>query len=179
MVRIETERLIIRDNIESDLDDHHRLISDQEIMSYLSDIHTHSLEESKKNLKFSIEESQKKDARSCYFFAMIDKKDNTYIGAIGLTLLDQNETGGNAELGYFILKEFWNKGYTTEAAKAVISFGFNKLKIHKITTGCTLENTRSEHIMKKLGMEKEAHLKKHICHNNEWKDRVEYALFKE
>lgn len=178
MVRIETERLMIRDNIESDLQDHHRVMSDPEIMTYINDIQTHSFEASKENLAFSIEESKKEDDRTCYFFAMVDKKDETYIGAIGLTILGRGATGGNGELGYFILKEFWGGGYTTEAAKAVIEYGFNDLNLHKISTGCVMENSGSEKIMKKLGMVKEAHLEKHVYHDDQWKDRVEYALFK-
>ena len=50
--------------------------------------------------------------------------------------------------------------------------------MHKITTGCIAENVNSERIMKKLGMLKEGHLKQHVLHKNIWKDRVEYALFK-
>jgi len=172
-----TERLIIRDNIESDLEEHHRLMSDPEIMSYISDIQTHSYEESKKNLAFSIEESQSNE-RTCYFFAIINKNTSEYIGATGITVLEKNDTGCNVELGYFILKEHWGKGYTTEAAQAVIDFAFNQLKVHKISTGCVYENSGSENIMKKLGMTKEAHLTKHVLHKDQWKDRVEYALFR-
>lgn len=178
MVRIETERLIIRDHIKDDLFKHHLLMSDPEIMTFIEDIQTHSLEASEDNLKFSIEESKKGDQRRCYFFAIIEKETNSLVGSTGFTILDKNETGGNAELGYFILKEFWGKGYTTEAARAVIDFGFNTLNLHKMTTGCILENVNSEKIMIKLGFTKEAHLVKHVLHKNIWKDRVEYALFK-
>lgn len=178
-MKIETSRLTIRDNIKSDLDEHHRLMSDSEIMSYIKDIQTYSLEESKENLDFSIKESQRGNDRKCYFFAIVDRITDMYIGSIGFTILEKNECGGNAELGYFILKEHWNKGYTTEAAEAVVKFAFEKVKLHKISTGCILENSNSEKIMNKLGMVKEAHLKLHVLHNGKWKDRVEYATFNE
>lgn len=177
MVRIVTDRLIIRDNLDEDLSEHHRLMSNPELMTYITDIMTYSIEESKENLRFSIEESKKGNDRKCYFFAIVNKENNGFIGAIGFTVTEKNIDGGNAELGYFILKEYWNKGYTTEAARAVIDFAFKTVGLHKISTGCTLENEKSENIMKKLDMIKEAHFKSHVYHNGSWKDRVEYALF--
>lgn len=177
MIELITNRLIIRDHIMEDLKTHHQLMSDPEIMTYLEDIQTHSIEESKKNLLFSIEES-KKEERKCYFFAMIEKESHHHVGSIGFTIFEKNETGGNCEIGYFLLKEFWHMGYTTEAAQAVIDFAFDTLNMHKIIAGCIAENVRSERIMKKLGMVKEGHLKQHVLHKNIWKDRVEYALFK-
>lgn len=177
MIRLETERLIIRDHVMEDLKDHHRLMSDIEVMSYIQDIMTHSLEESKENLQFSIMESKQVN-RKCYFFAILEKESEKFVGSIGFTILDRSEGAGNAELGYFILRDFWGKGYTTEAAKAVIELGFETVQLHKITSGCNAENIGSENIMIKLGMEKEAHLKKHVLHNGEWKDRVTYGLLK-
>lgn len=172
-IKIETDRLIIRDHMESDLIHHHQLMSDPEIMYYIQDIQTDSLESSRENLYFAIEASRL-HPRKHYFFA-ITLKDNTYVGSIGFTVIDQNIYGGNVELGYFILKEHWQKGYTFEAAKAVIAFVF-ELGFHKVTTGCILENSNSENIMKKLKMTKESHLRKHVFHNNTWKDRVTYGL---
>jgi ribosomal-protein-alanine N-acetyltransferase len=178
MIRIETERLIIRDNIMDDLEGHHKLMSDPNLMTYIQDIQTHSLEESKKNLAHSVKESKSLN-RTCYFFAIEEKEGHNYVGAIGFTVLERTETNGNAELGYFILKDYWSKGYTTEACKAVIDYAFNSVNLHKISTGCNAENVSSEKIMIKLGMTKEAHLKQHVLHNGQWKDRVEYGLFRE
>lgn len=173
---METQRLIIRENRWSDLKNHHRLMSDAQVMYYIQDIQTHSLEESRDNLAFSIEEAKNKN-RQCYFFAMT-LKDDTYIGQIGFTILEQNKSGGVAELGYFILKEHWHHGYVTEACKAVIDFAFEKIGLHKITTGCIYDNYRSEGIMKKLGMVKEGHLKAHVLLDDKWVDRVNYGCFK-
>ncbi|MBN2795322.1 MAG: GNAT family N-acetyltransferase [Clostridia bacterium] len=174
-ISIETERLIIRDHVPSDLQYHHQLMSNPEIMYYIQDIQTNSLEASKKNLKFAITES-KVLPRKYYFFA-ITLKDHTYVGSIGFTVIEENTLGGNVELGYFILKDYWGKGYTFEAAKGVIAFAF-KQGFHKITTGCISENQGSENIMRKLKMTKESHLRQHVFHDNQWKDRVTYGLLR-
>ena len=55
---------------------------------------------------------------------IIKKETEDYVGAVGFTILEKNDFGGNAELGYFILKDFWGKGYATEAAQRVIDFAF-------------------------------------------------------
>lgn len=177
MIRLETDRLVIRDHIESDLDNHHSLISDIEVMTYLQDIKTNSLEQSKENLTFSINESQSSE-RKCYFFLVELKGTFEFVGSIGFTITAQNELGGTAEMGYFILKKHWGNGYVTEAAKVVLDFAFKELSLHKIYSGCNAGNIASENIMKKLGMEKEGHLKSHVLHNGIWNDRVLYGKFK-
>lgn len=175
MFQLETERLIIRDNILEDLEAHHMLMSNPEVMSYIQDIQTHSYEASKANLMFSIEAS-KKVPRIFYFFAMIHKETKEHIGSVGMTILEKGDSG-NAELGYFIHKKYWGHGYTSEAAKAVIDYAFDELGIYKITTGCVYENHRSEKIMKKLGMFKESHLYHHTYHEGRWKERVTYGHY--
>lgn len=172
----ETNRLIIREHELSDLPHHHQLMSDPDIMTYIQDIQTHSYDESKDNLEFAIKAALVND-RKYYFFAMT-LKDNTYVGSIGFTVLESNTSGGNVEMGYFILKKHWGKGLTTEACKAVISYAF-KLGFHKIRTGCMAENRKSEAIMKKLNMTKEGYLRQHVLHDGIWKDRVVYGLLKE
>ncbi|MGB3367510.1 MAG: GNAT family protein [Acidaminobacteraceae bacterium] len=177
MIRLESERLIIRDHIESDLENHHSLISDIEVMTYIQDIMTNSLDQSKENLEFSIKESRSSDRR-CYFFLVELKKTKEFVGSIGFTITEQNKFGGLAEIGYFILKKHWGNGYVTEAARLVIDYIFNEMNLHKIYSGCNVDNIASENIMKKLGMKKEGHLKSHICHNGMWKDRVLYGKIK-
>lgn len=177
MIKIETNRLIIRDHVSSDLDNHHALISDGEIMTYIEDIKTNSLKESEENLQFSIEES-KKDDRKCYFFLVELKDTLEFVGSIGFTIIEKNASGGVAEMGYFIVKRHWGNGYVTEASKAVVDYAFDVLDLHKISAGCNAKNNASEKIMIKLGMEKEAHFKRHVLHNGLWCDRLVYAKIK-
>jgi len=174
MVKLESERLYIRDLKMEDLDDHHRLISDPDVMHYIRDIQTHSLDESKDNLIFSIVESKKKE-RVYYFFGMYLKDTDEHIGSIGFTVLEKGDSG-NVELGYFIHKEYWRKGYTYEASEVVVKYAFD-LGFQKITTGCVYNNVNSESIMKKLGMYKEGHLYRHTFINGKWYDRVIYGLY--
>jgi hypothetical protein len=71
MVKLETERLIIRDNIGEDLNDLHSLMSDKEVNKYDSDFYSDSLDSTKNRLKVSIEEAKKIDRRK-FWFAIIE-----------------------------------------------------------------------------------------------------------
>lgn len=170
-----TNRLQIRAFKEEDLMEHHALISNDEVMKYIHDIQTHSLEESRANLRFAITEL-KKDKPQCYFFGIFHKETHEHIGSIGFSLepLSERKSG---ELGYFIHKKHWGNGYTTEAVQGILSYAFDTLNLHKMITGCALINKASEHIMKKLGMIKEGHLFHHASFNGQSTDRVVYGMF--
>jgi ribosomal-protein-alanine N-acetyltransferase len=178
MVLIESERLIIRDFIESDLHELFQLISDDTNMKYLPEIKVKTLSEAKINLNESIDES-KKEERMKWFFAMIDKNSKSLIGSIGYTVEQSIETQKLVNLGYFTKKEYWGKGYTSEACTALIKYAFTQDTVIKIETGCLKENKASEKVMINAGLQKEGELLKHQIHENTWKDRLIYGLTRE
>ena len=177
VIYLETKHLLIRDHIADDLQPFHALVSDKEVMRYLPDIYCASIEGSERNLQTSIAEIHAAH-RTKYFFAILERKSEQFVGAIGLLLRPEPKQNSRGNLGYFINKPFWGKGYTTEAAKAVLHFAFEDLGLHKVTTGCLRENAGSEAVMKKCGMIKEAELVQHSYHEGQWKDRVMYRLLK-
>ncbi|MGX5684869.1 GNAT family N-acetyltransferase [Chryseobacterium cucumeris] len=109
-----------------------------------------------------------------YTFAIRNKEDQI-IGAIGLHDRDDDK----AELGYWIGIPYWNKGYVTEAAKAIIDFGFNELKLNKIFATHFPHNPASGRIMEKVGMEQEAVLIKEVKKDGEYFDLVRYCILKD
>lgn len=177
MCRIETDRLMIRDHVAEDQAPLQRLLMDEHAMRYLPDTRCRTVDDVRKNLATAVQEARHPH-RTKYFFAIEKKEDCQYIGEIGFTILRAETTGGIANLGYFILPEHWGYGYVTEAASAVLNFAFQRLNLHKITTGCLAENVASERVMIKCGMVKEAEYKAHVFHENTWKDRVEYRLLR-
>jgi [ribosomal protein S5]-alanine N-acetyltransferase len=97
------------------------------------------------------------------------------IGCIGLTLKPDIE---NAELGYWIGEDHWNKGYATEAARAVIKYGFDALGLHKIYANYFSTNEASGKVMKKAGMIREGYLNEHVRHWGVYKDLYVYGIVK-
>ena len=69
------------------------------------------------------------------------------IGVVGLTPDKHSE----AELGYWFSRSYWGHGIVTEAAAAVVSYGFEHLKLSTITSGFFVENPASGRVLRKLG----------------------------
>ena len=82
-------------------------------------------------------------------FAIVINANQQLCGAIGLGIDPENE---QAEIGYWIGKPYWNQGYCTEAAQAVVQYGFATLKLHRICADHFQSNPASGRVMKKIGM---------------------------
>ena len=178
MISLKTERLLICDHKPEDLEHMHPLMSDPVAMYYLEDIWTYDIEDTRRNLEAAISEATS-EKRVKYFFSMIEIKSNRYMGEIGFTTRLDTPEGKVVNLGYFILPEFWGRGFTTEAASEVIRYAFEEAGVVKIETGCIKDNAASEKVMQKLGMIKEAEFRNYVWHDNRLKDRVEYRLLKD
>jgi [ribosomal protein S5]-alanine N-acetyltransferase len=80
-------------------------------------------------------------------------------GEVGLFI---KEAHNHAELGYWIGVPFWGKGYATEAARAAVAFGFEKLRLHRIHAHYFAGNTASKRVLEKIGMRREGRSREHI-----------------
>ena len=178
MIQLETERLIIRDPLLSDLNDWHRLLSDPDTMYYLQDIKTRSLYESRENLEAAVNDVQNPN-RTKYFFTIEGKKPRKFIGSVGYTVTDTTPLGKSVWAGYFILPEYHGKGYMTEAFQEVIRFAFENNDVYRISTGCFSDNKASERVMQKCGLIKEDGRDTCVLHDGCMKGRVEYRLLKD
>jgi [ribosomal protein S5]-alanine N-acetyltransferase len=83
------------------------------------------------------------------------------------------------EIGWVFNPKFHNKGYASEAALAVLKFGFEKMKLHRIIATCQPQNIPSYRVMEKIGMRREGYFKKCIPNDNEWWDEFYYAILRE
>lgn len=170
--RIDTERLILSQLEEKDIPFiveflQHRIFSD--LTSNIP--YPYTEEDATFWLKMSKDAFENKTG----FTFGIRNKEGQLIGAIGLHDRDDDK----AELGYWIGIPYWNKGYVTEAAKAIVNFGFEELELNKIYATHLIHNPASGKIMEKIGMEKEALLKQHVKHDTEYFDLVMYSIFKD
>ncbi|HSR47873.1 MAG TPA: GNAT family N-acetyltransferase [Anaerolineales bacterium] len=108
-------------------------------------------------------------------FAIVLKPDLTLIGAIGLGL---DPTNRAAELGYWIGVPYWNRGYCTEAGKAVLAFGFEALDLHRIMARHMTKNPASGQVLQKLGMTYEGTQRGSILRWGSFEDAAVYAILK-
>ena len=108
-------------------------------------------------------------------FAILLRESDLLIGAIGLELDVQNQ---NAELGYWIGKPYWNQGYATEAAQAVLEYGFRKLGLHRVQARHFTKNPASGRVMQKIGMTYEGTLRQSIYRFGRFEDAALYSILR-
>ena len=146
-----TDRLILREYNDADIDDYFRLKSDKETMYYLQDIQLFSQEEA--NADFAnILADMKCEDRKFYFFHIELKETHEQVGSVGYTVVDNTPRGKIVHAGYFIYPKFWSEGYVTEAFKKVLEYAFTENDVYRVTTGCLAENIGSEKVMIKCGL---------------------------
>lgn len=93
-------------------------------------------------------------------FAIVLKESGKLIGSVGIISDPKREYDGARMLGYAIGEEYWGKGYMTEAAGAVIEYGFEELKLDLISAYCFPFNKRSKRVLEKHGFTYEGTLTK-------------------
>ena len=81
-----------------------------------------------------------------------------------------------ADIGYELDPHYWGRGYATEAAHAILAFGFRELALHRIWAWCIAENAASAHVLEKLGMRQEGHLRQNEWMQGRWWDTLLYAI---
>ena len=97
----------------------------------------------------------------------------TLAGAVGLTISREHD---RAELGYWVGKEFWGKGFATEAAKALLTFGFQSLGLNRINARHLTRNPASGRVLVKIGMRHEGTLRQHVKKWGVFEDAKIYGI---
>ncbi|MEG1765004.1 MAG: GNAT family N-acetyltransferase [Oscillospiraceae bacterium] len=91
-------------------------------------------------------------------FGIILRDTGKLIGSVGIIDDQKRENDEARMLGYSIGEAYWGQGYMTEAARALITYGFDELKLALISAYCYPHNTRSKSVLKKLGFQYEGTL---------------------
>ncbi len=112
---------------------------------------------------------------SRYAFAIYNIETDEFIGGVSLGI---DKANNKAELGYWIGKSFRNNGFASEAAKRVIQYGFEELKLNKILATHFLFNPASGRVLQKIGMQKEGELRENYLKNNKYEDVALYSILK-
>lgn len=97
------------------------------------------------------------------------------LGALGLKAEQAHE---RAELGYWVGVPYWRQGFCTEAARAVLDFGFRDMRLNRIHAHHFVDNPGSGGVLRRIGMRYEGRLRQHIRKEGEWKDLDAYALLR-
>lgn len=173
---LETRRLILRDHTPEDLASHFALLGDETAMYYLPEVQADTLAQARENLLFSMAEIDRPDR--AHVFLRVETKDGRHVGEVGYTLDSAYPMGKKVDLGYFSRSEMWGNGYVPEAARALLSYAFMRDNVYRVSCGCCADNARSERVMQKLGMTREAYFKQYVYLRGQLRDRAVYRLLK-
>ncbi|MCK3685411.1 GNAT family N-acetyltransferase [Maribellus sp. YY47] len=146
-MQIETERLLIREMIASDLEHLLKIYGTPVNMKFIPN----------SNCDWSLDKLREKyEKANCNYslgfgiFTVVDKQTKAIIGEAGL--FNSFQDLKHLELGYILDKKFWGLGYGTEVCNALINYGFEKLKLEKLTARMIAANTASARLAEKCGM---------------------------
>lgn len=101
--------------------------------------------------------------------------DDTPVGAIGIALRSDPPHG---DIGYWIGPAYWNHGYATEATRAVIVYGFDRLHLPRIQASCFVGNDASARVLLKAGMVEEGTIRNHIVKDGVPRDVQMFSITK-
>ncbi len=107
-------------------------------------------------------------------FAVCLRDEPLLIGTVSLTV---NRARNSAELGYWIGAPFWNQGYCTEAAEALVRYGFDVLRCHRIHARRLESNVPSGRVLEKLGMRREGQRVETVPKTGARRTLILYGLF--
>ena len=149
---LETDRLIFRSIRASDVYDIYEYSSNPKTSQYLLWEPHESIEFTKRFIDIIL---AKYKSGEFHDWAIVCKENKKMIGTCGFTRMD--ELNRVAEIGYVLNPDYWGNGFATEAAKRVMEFAFEELKVNRVEARFMFGNEASLKVMHKIGMKFEGY----------------------
>jgi RimJ/RimL family protein N-acetyltransferase len=126
---------------------------------------------------------QREAPRRRFQLAVVLRETGRLIGSCGLRQRPQLDFGhaepSEGDIGYEVDADLWGRGYASEAAEAMLRFGFDELGLHRVWSFCLAENQASARVLEKLGMRLEGRLVRQERMRGAWWDALVYAILEE
>lgn len=167
-----TERLLLRDFVESDWQ---AMLAYQQDPLYLryNEWTSRTADEVRAFLQMFLDH-QKQQPRIKFQFAVTLKSTGELIGNYGVRRDSPDSREG--DMGYELDPKHWGNGYATEAARAVLDFGFSHMHVERLSAWCIADNVGSARVLEKLWMRQENRLRDHEYFKGRWWDMLCYAI---
>jgi [ribosomal protein S5]-alanine N-acetyltransferase len=171
-VELTTDRLILRDFVEDDWPAVLAYQSDPRYLRYYEWTHR-TAEEVQEFIGWFLR-AQAEQPRIRFQLAVVLKANGQLIGNCGIRKAAPDAR--QADIGYELAPDYWGNGYATEAARAVVHFGFTQLRVHRIHADCVADNLASARVLEKIGMTLEGCLRENQYYKGRWWDTLLYAM---
>jgi ribosomal-protein-alanine N-acetyltransferase len=171
-MRLETLRLVLRDFKE---DDWRAVLAYQNTPEYVRFTPwTERTETEVRQFVWAFLRWRDEQPRYKFQLAITLRSSGQLIGNCGVR--SSSHKSWEAEMGYELDSRYWKQGYATEAAGAMMDFGFQELRLHRIWAHCIAENVASARVMERLGMRFEGRLYETEWMKGRWWDSLLYAI---
>lgn len=169
--RIQTERLSLRAFEEEDALDLFGIRSNDTVMKYMDMTPMQSMDEAEGMISGILDDYKNRRGIN---WVICEHNSNQMIGYVAFWNITEKNL--RAELGYALRPAFWRQGIAREALQAIITFGFEDLKLHSIEANVNPSNIPSIILLKKLGFVREAYFRENYLFNGKFLDSVIYSL---
>lgn len=174
-MHISTSRLALREFLPEDWRD---------VLSYQSDPRYLRLypwsgrneTEVREFVQMFLDQQRDQPRRNCQL-AITLRSNGQLIGNCGIRRKPENDW--EADIGYELSPDHWGQGYATDAAQALVDFGFQELNLHRISSWCIAENVASARVLEKVGLRLEGRLRENEHFKGRWWDTLVYGLLKQ
>ncbi len=148
---IVTDRVVLRPWREADFEDFVALHADPEVMIDAPTVNTPAESEAKFR--------RYKDAFQKFGYCRwaLERRDGAFLGYVGIMPVPEaHPVAPGVEIGWRLVRYAWGQGYASEGAKAALADGFGRMRFAEVLSYTTPENLRSQAVMRRLGLEREA-----------------------
>jgi len=168
---IETERLLLRQYSLNDAEDLFEIRKNPLSMKYIGKPTAKTINDAIELINLINTKIENNEGIN---WAITIKPDNKLVGMVSFhTIFKEHH---RAQIGYMLHTSNWNKGIASEAAKAVIDYGFHKLNLHSIEALLDKDNAASIKLLTNLHFIKEAHFRENFYFNEVFLDTIVYSL---
>ncbi len=168
---LETERLVLREVTDNDVQDLFVLRSSTDMMKFIDRPLATELNDAQKLIDIIKDLLSKNEGIT---WAISLKGEDRMIGTFGFWRIDKAHY--RTEIGYLLHKDYWGKGIMQEAMETGINYAFNTLGVHSIEANINPNNAASIKIAERNGFVKEAHFKEDYYYNGKFLDSAIYSL---
>jgi RimJ/RimL family protein N-acetyltransferase len=168
---IETSRLLLREFTAADEADVHEYASDLIVTRYMA-WGPNTPAQTRERIRAHLEQ-QRIWPRDEVELAAELRVEQKVIGTIRLWIVDRQNS--IADFGFVFNRRYWNQGYGSEAASALVRAAFEALSLHRVWATCDTRNVGSWRVLEKAGLRREAVFRRDLFQKGEWRDSFLYA----
>ena len=173
MINLQSERLLIRPFLKSDLEAFSAYRSDPDIAKYQSWEIPYTM---KQALLFLANINRFKPGTPGEWYQLaVERRDQPgIIGDVAFQI--SSDDARQAEIGFTFNRSFQNKGYATEAVNCLLNYLFTQMILHRVVAICDVENDSSVRLLERVGMRQEGHFIENVWFKGSWGSEYLYAI---